>query len=111
MDFPRRNAAEFTFGTGTTAGPSPEAVAVVAQRLLEVATELQALRSRLDTWFTVDWSSLAATAFRQDLAQRELDIAGAGRSIEDAAGAVRRYGVLLAAQELAAQPGSPGGVP
>ena len=111
MDFPRGNAAEFTFGTGATAGPSPEAVAVVAQRLLEVATELHALRSRLNTWSTVNWSSLAATAFRQDLAQREQDIAGAGRSIEDAAGAVRRYGALLAAQELAALPGALGGVP
>lgn len=104
MDFPRGNAADFTFGTGSSGGPSPDAVAVVVQRLLGVAIELQALRRTVDIVSTVDWNSQAATAFRADLTQCDLDIAAAGRSIDDAAGSVGRYGILLATQASATLP-------
>lgn len=110
MDFPRGNAADVTFGTGSTPGPSPEAVAVVAQRLLAAAAELRALTGRLELASAVDWNSRAAAAFREDLLQCQQDVSAAGRGVEDAATLVGRYGVSLAAQEAAGQPGGLGGV-
>ena len=52
----------------TAAGPSADAVVVVAQRLAGVAQELDALRSRSLQLDGVDWHSVAAEAFRKSLA-------------------------------------------
>lgn len=109
MDFPRGDAGGFTFGTATTPGPSPEAVKVVAQRLVAVAAELRALLGQLEGACTVDWNSRAATAFREDLAQGRQDLLLAVRGVEDAATLVSRYGAMLAAQDPDIWPG--GGPP
>lgn len=108
MDFPRGDGGGFTFGAASTPGPPPDAVKVMAQRLVVVAAELCALGSRLEAAATVDWRSRAAAAFRADLLQSRLDLMAAGRSVEDVAVMVDRYSALLEAQEGAAWPG--GGV-
>lgn len=105
MGYPAGDGSWTGFGPGggSTAGPSPDAVAVVVQRLLGIAGEFSGLRTLLDRVDTVDWRSPAAGAFRAELEEGCLALAAAVRSVEDAAGAVGRYSMFLALGET---PGS-----
>ncbi|UIK88652.1 hypothetical protein [Arthrobacter polaris] len=82
-------------GFAAHAGPSPEAVAVVAQRLAGVGQEIDALRLQLDQLASTDWSSPAAAAFRESLLQRNLAFASVVRDVGAAAVDVANYGLYL----------------
>ena len=95
-------------------GPPPDAVAVVAQRLLAIAGEFSGLRLPLDQVATVEWRSPSAGAFRAELEEACLALASAVRSVEDAAGAVARYAAFLASGSSPGSwmgPGGAGGFP
>ena len=90
-------------------GPPPDAVAMVAQRLLAIAGEFSGLRLPLDRVATVEWRSPSAGAFRAELEEACLALVSAVRSVEDAAEAVGRYAAFLASGGSPGSSMGPGG--
>ncbi|MDJ0311987.1 hypothetical protein [Arthrobacter sp. H35-D1] len=82
-------------GVAGQAGPSAEAVAVVAQRLVGIARDIDALRLQLGGVGAMDWSSPAAFAFREALSACNAALALAVRKVESAGASVGSYGVYL----------------
>lgn len=82
-------------GIAERAGPSADAVAMVAQRLAGIAQDMDALRQQLGSVGATDWSSPAASAFRQALAACNAALAVAVRKVEAAGVSVGSYGVYL----------------
>lgn len=82
-------------GVAARAGPSAEAVAVVAQRLVGIARDMDALRLQLGSAGATDWSSPAASAFREALSACNAALASAVRKVETAGASVGSYGVYL----------------
>ncbi|WP_425865079.1 hypothetical protein [Arthrobacter sp. TWP1-1] len=79
------------------AGPSAEAVVVVAQRLAGVAQEIQALRFRMAQLDGVDWNSVAAAAFRTSLADVDATFNRTGKQIGTAVDLLGSYASYLRA--------------
>ncbi|WP_343318896.1 hypothetical protein AAFM46_00375 [Arthrobacter sp. TMP15] len=88
-------AAGSKAGPSAIAGPSAESVLVLAERLSGVAAELQRLRLQLCALDSVDWNSVAATAFRKSLAEADADFVAVGQRTEAAATAAASYGMYL----------------
>lgn len=86
------------WSSGAASGPSPAAVAEVARRLVRMAADVDALRLQLGTVAYLDWSSPAAAAFREELNERNMALAAAGRAIDAAAAEVCSYGLYLNSQ-------------
>ncbi len=80
-----------------SAGPSAEAVVVVAQRLAGVAKEIQALRFRMAQLDGVDWNSAAAAAFRTWLADVDDTFVRTGNQIGTAVDLLGSYASYLRA--------------
>lgn len=76
---------------GNSQGPAPGAVAEVARRVAGIADDFAALKIRLQHTADSQWSSPAATAFRQELSERDVELGAAVRLLEDAAALVRQY--------------------
>ena len=84
-------------GLAAAAGPSADAVFVVAQRLAAVVLDLEALRLRLAQLDGVDWNSTAAAAFRTSLAEGDAAFTMVRKQIETAVERVSSYGAYLRA--------------
>ncbi|SEE92445.1 hypothetical protein SAMN04489740_3123 [Arthrobacter alpinus] len=80
-----------------TAGPSADAVVVVAQRLAGVAQELDALRLRTAQLDGVDWHSVAAEAFRKSLDDVDFRFINASKQIGTAVELLGNYAEYLRA--------------
>jgi len=90
-------------GVGNAAGPSPDAVAAVAQRLGSIAREIDAVRLALGPLRAMDWRSKAAAAFGESMLDCNTALAGVVRDVEAGAQAVQLYALAL---ESAAPPGT-----
>ena len=88
-------AGDFLGGPGARAGPPPDAVAALAQRLAGIAADIEGLRLQLGQLVSVDWKSPAAAAFRDALTERNMAILAVVRAIENAADETRSYGLFL----------------
>ncbi|MHA7305578.1 hypothetical protein ACX80E_10080 [Arthrobacter sp. TMN-49] len=82
-------------GAAARAGPTAEAVAVVAQRLAGIGQELEGLRLQLGQLNAMDWRSPAAAAYRDSLAERNLALAVVAQEILAAVAALGSYGLCL----------------
>lgn len=78
-------------------GPSPDSVAAAAQRLADLARELDALRLQLGNVAYLDWTSTAAVAFRESLSELIMELAAAAHAAEAASTAVGGYGIAIRA--------------
>lgn len=104
MSYPMGSGWESTAGAagaGARTGPSPESVAVVAQRLTALAGELEGVRLQLGAVETPEWHSPAAAAFVASLTDLNVALSTAVQALEAAAGDVGSYGLHLRASSLA----------
>ncbi len=94
MSNPRWPAIDLS-GAASRPGPSPEAVAAMAQRVARAACDMDALRLQLSGLLAIDWSSPAASAFRASLSSCTAALAQAVQKVELAAITVGSYGLAL----------------
>jgi hypothetical protein len=70
-------------------------VFVVAQRLTDIAEELEGLRLQLGRLNAMDWRSPAAAAFRDSLADRNLALSAVVREVTAAVASLGSYALCL----------------
>jgi len=75
--------------------PQSDDVARLARRLGEAADEMEALREQLHASGQLEWSSRAATAFKDALLVRERRMRVAAADLRDAAEGMQRYAAQL----------------
>lgn len=85
-------------------GPTPDAVGVVAQRLLDIALEVESIRLGMGAVGAPGWQSPAAGAFRERLAAGTAAVSGAEQDVRAAALAVM---ALVRCLESAVAPAGP----
>lgn len=96
MSYPMTALSGLSGGAART-GPSAEAVFVVAQRLTDIAEELEGLRLQLGRLNAMDWRSPAAAAFRDSLAERNLALSAVAREVTAAVASLGSYALSLPA--------------
>lgn len=87
-------------GTVAPAGPSPDAVAVVAQRISALAGELEGIRRQMGAVVTREWRSPAGAAFMAALTDLQVVLSASVTAFEEAAAQVGSYGRHLRAISL-----------
>jgi hypothetical protein len=75
--------------------PHGDDVARLARRLGEAAEEMETLREQLHAAGQLEWSSRAATAFKDALLVRERRMREAAADLRDAAAGMQRYAAQL----------------
>ncbi len=80
------------------AGPSPDDVDVVGQRVWEIAQEIDELRRELASLHATEWQSAASDAFQDRLAERTTALAAVVQDVQAAAMAVVAYAAILRAE-------------
>lgn len=76
--------------------PSPELVAMTAQRLAGLARDVDAVRAQLGGMDVQQWRSPAAAVFRESLTGLLTELWAAGQALDGASAEVDGYGKALA---------------